>query len=90
MSRNAGAIVAACSAVSGSVPPPDNPPPDDARCPRCGGIARQRKRRGGWANPFLPKAKIEITCEDCGLDFDPAQRLSDAPRSSGQAPWGKP
>jgi len=46
------------------------------------------KRRGAWANPFLAKPKSEITCEDCGLDFDPAAIVTD-PRSSGQSPWSK-
>jgi hypothetical protein len=52
-------------------------------------VARPRRRRSGWANPFLPKTKTEITCDDCGLDFDPAVRPSDPPRSSGHSPWGK-
>lgn len=64
-------------------------PPAPQRCPRCGGVARPHKRRGAFANPFLPKVKTEITCEDCGLDFDP-QSMDSVPRLSGQAPWSKP
>jgi len=79
------ADVAPWRAVSGTS---DRPPPDAPRCPRCGGVARPHKRRSAWANPFLPRGKSEITCEDCGLDFEPTS-VSDPPRSSGNAPWGK-
>jgi hypothetical protein len=51
-------------------------------------VARPHKRRSAWANPFLPKAKNEITCEDCGLDFEPSA-APEQPRSSGHSPWGK-
>lgn len=78
--------------VSGSMPPADQPTP---RCPRCGGVARPHRRRNAWANPFLPKAKTEITCEDCGLDFDPATMADtvktppEEPKSAGRTPWHK-
>ncbi|MFT3765754.1 MAG: hypothetical protein QM820_09585 [Minicystis sp.] len=75
--------------MSGNTPPSDQPPPEGQRCPRCGGVARPHKRRAAWANPFLSKSKTEITCEDCGLDFDPAAPSADASRSSGQSPWSK-
>lgn len=47
-------------------------------CPRCGGKSDKRIRRS-FLNPFLSKVPDEVTCEDCGLDFDP---------KSGRGPWG--
>jgi hypothetical protein len=52
-------------------------------------VSRPHKRKGAWANPFLSKTKTEITCEDCGLDFDPTSTPVDPLRSSGQSPWSK-
>jgi hypothetical protein len=42
-------------------------------------------RRGrDTKNPFLVSAASrEITCEDCGLDFDPQAE-------SGRSPWSRP
>ena len=68
-----------------------SPAASEQRCPRCGGVARERRRRQGTMNPFLPKKEsCEITCEDCGLDFTPPGRLSEPISSSKLSPWDKP
>jgi hypothetical protein len=44
-------------------------------------------------NPFLTTRKRpeQLTCDDCGLDFDtPADSAHDPGRDSGGSPWGKP
>jgi hypothetical protein len=52
------------------------------RCPRCGGVASPRRRAPSRLNPFLRSAPPtgQITCEDCGLDFEHAA-------DAGKAPW---
>jgi hypothetical protein len=41
-------------------------------------------------NPFLPKKESrEITCDDCGLDFEPADATSEPSHPSRRFPWGK-
>jgi len=69
------------------------PAPETVRCPRCGGACAPRVRRPDARNPFLAskKAPTEVTCQDCGLDFDPrgdVQRDSGPGRDSGRSPWG--
>jgi hypothetical protein len=84
--------------VSGSDSPPDAPAPAALpRCPRCGGATSMRRNRAETRNPFLPKGKKpeQLTCEDCGLDFDmpiDSTRESgrDSGRESGRSPWSKP
>ena len=48
------------------------------RCPRCGGHAAPRRRAPSRLNPFLRSAPPpgQITCEDCGLDFEHAAESS--------------
>jgi hypothetical protein len=43
-----------------------------ARCPRCGGHAEPRRRAPSRLNPFLRQAPPpgQVTCDDCGLDFE--------------------
>lgn len=79
--------MARCHLVSARETPEAPAKETTARCPRCGGASRPHKRQRAFGNPFLPKAKSEITCEDCGLDFDPAE--VEAARASGQSRWGK-
>jgi hypothetical protein len=52
------------------------------RCPRCGGHAAPRRRAPSRLNPFLRSAPPsgQITCDDCGLDFEHAA-------DSNKAPW---
>jgi hypothetical protein len=52
------------------------------RCPRCGGRAEARRRAPSRLNPFLRSAPPpgQVTCDDCGLDFE-------HPTDSGKAPW---
>jgi transcription elongation factor Elf1 len=87
--------MAAFRIVSGSAPPSDSPAPQATeqavqRCPRCGGLARARQRRATAGNPFLSKKKepSEITCDDCGLDFEPPG--AEAATSSKRSPWSRP
>jgi hypothetical protein len=80
--------VADSSIVSGSSTA-DAEVADFPRCPRCGGVSRPHVRRTHAGNPFLPKVKSQVTCEDCGLDFDPLTPV-DTPRSSSASPWDKP
>ncbi len=63
--------------------------PVSPRCPRCGGAAGARRLRFEARNPFLTKGKKpeQLTCEDCGLDFE---RPSDGARDSGRSPWSRP
>jgi len=79
--------------VSGSDPPPErSSAPGVVRCPRCGGATSVRARRPEARNPFLTKKKPDqLTCEDCGLDFEkPADSARDSGRDSGRSPWSKP
>ena len=57
------------------------------RCPRCGGRAEPRRRAPSRLNPFLRSAPPagQITCDDCGLDFEHASDSSKAPWSTGSA-----
>ncbi len=81
--------------MSGTADPPSSPPgtppvPDPVRCPRCGGACAPRGRRPDARNPFLASKKTatEVTCQDCGLDFDPrADAGRDSGRDSGRSPW---
>jgi hypothetical protein len=80
--------------MSGSANPPSSSPsgsaPDALRCPRCGGVCTPRARRPDARNPFLAskKASTEVTCQDCGLDFEPGSDRPDSGRDSGRSPWG--
>jgi hypothetical protein len=50
-------------------------------------VATVRARRE-MRNPFLARKRPDqLTCEDCGLDFD---RPNDAARESARSPWNKP
>jgi predicted Zn-ribbon and HTH transcriptional regulator len=80
--------VAPCRAVSGTADPSEKPGAAPVRCPRCGGVSRPHPRYNA-RNPFLSKPATEVTCEDCGLDFEPAA-VSEPSRPSGKAPWSKP
>jgi hypothetical protein len=81
--------------MSGSANPPSSPPdPAPAtgplRCPRCGGVCTPRARRPDARNPFLAskKASSEVTCQDCGLDFEPiSDPRPESGRDSGRSPW---
>jgi hypothetical protein len=54
------------------------------RCPRCGGQAAPRRRAPNRFNPFLRSAPPsgQITCDDCGLEFEHATESSKAPWST--------
>lgn len=56
------------------------------RCPRCGGRAEPRRRAPSRLNPFLRSAPPpgQVTCDDCGLDFEHATDSSKAPWSTGK------
>ncbi len=72
-----------------STPPGSTPPADAPRCPRCGGACAPRNRRPDARNPFLAskKTSTEVTCQDCGLDFEPGPARPDSGRDSGRSPW---
>jgi uncharacterized protein (DUF983 family) len=55
------------------------------RCPRCGGRAEPRRRAPTRLNPFLRSAPPpgQVTCDDCGLDFEHASDSTKAPWSTG-------
>lgn len=57
------------------------------RCPRCGGRAEPRRRAPSRLNPFLRSSAPpgQITCDDCGLDFEHATDSAKAPWSTGTA-----
>ena len=57
------------------------------RCPRCGGQAAPRRRAPTRFNPFLRSAPPtgQITCDDCGLDFEHAAESSKAPWSTKES-----
>ena len=60
------------------------------RCPRCGGHAEARRRAPSRLNPFLRTSAPpgQVTCDDCGLDFERAPNGSDASGTdSGKALW---
>lgn len=60
------------------------------RCPRCGGRAESRRRAPSRLNPFLRTTPPpgQVTCDDCGLDFEGAINAADASGSdSGKALW---
>lgn len=44
----------------------------DTRCPRCGGVARER-RMPTARNPFLAP-KDALVCSLCGLDYEPGAK----------------
>jgi hypothetical protein len=54
-------------------------------------VTTARSRRGEARNPFLAKKKPQqLTCDDCGLDFDRPDSSRDSGRDSGRSPWSKP
>lgn len=59
------------------------------RCPRCGGHAAARRRIPTRLNPFLRSAPPsgQITCDDCGLDFENGTDAGKTATDSGKAPW---
>jgi hypothetical protein len=60
------------------------------RCPRCGGRAEPRRRAPSRLNPFLRTTPPpgQVTCDDCGLDFERPLNASDASGTdSGKALW---
>jgi hypothetical protein len=60
------------------------------RCPRCGGRAEPRRRAPSRLNPFLRSAPPpgQVTCDDCGLDFERARNASDTNGpDSGKELW---
>jgi hypothetical protein len=58
--------------------------PAPTLCPRCGGVSLPRRRQPNRLNPFLGQSPPagQVTCEDCGLDFELAT-------PSAKGPWSE-